>query len=62
MMMHRTVAVLDPGAAERRYEELVARVSGIRDFRARGAAYDLDAEDAAIYDAIRDLEFLLDRR
>lgn len=55
-----TLEILDFETVTSRYRELAARVGDLSAFKARGRAYDLDAAEAALYDEIRDLEFLLD--
>lgn len=52
---------MSPEQLQARYNELASRVGDLEEFKVRGANYDLDADDAAIYDELRDLEFLLRR-
>ncbi len=52
---------MSPEQLQARYNELASRVGDLEEFKVRGANYDLDADDAAIYDELRDLEFLLGR-
>ena len=52
---------MSPERLQARYNELASRVCDLEEFKVRGANYDLDADDAAIYDELRDLEFLLGR-
>ena len=61
MMSISTVTHMSVQQAEDRYDELVHRVGDLADFMRRGADYELDPEDAAIYDELRALDFLLGR-
>lgn len=56
-----TVTYLSPEQVRARYDEIAHRVVDLEGFKERGANYELDADDAAIYDELRDLEFLLGR-
>lgn len=53
------IKVLSLDEATSRIAELNRRIGDVDDFRARGAVFALDAQDAALYDELRDLEFLL---
>lgn len=59
IMGESTVTYMSPEQLQARYNELASRVGDLEEFKVRGANYDLDADDAAIYDELRDLEFLL---
>lgn len=59
-MSTSTVQILDLSEARRRLEALTAKVSELDAFMTRGSRYELDADDAALYDEIRTLEYLLD--
>ncbi|EFG48596.1 hypothetical protein HMPREF0183_0115 [Brevibacterium mcbrellneri ATCC 49030] len=61
IMSESTVTYMSPEQLQARYNELASRVGDLEEFKVRGANYDLDADDAAIYDELRDLEFLLRR-
>ena len=61
IMSESTVTYMSPEQLQARYNELASRVGDLEEFKVRGANYDLDADDAAIYDELRDLEFLLGR-
>lgn len=61
IMSESTVTYMSPEQLQARYNELASRVGDLEDFKVRGARYDLDGDDAAIYDELRDLEFLLGR-
>lgn len=54
-----TVTYMPPEQVQNRYDELARRVVDLDGFKERGANYELDADDAAIYDELCDLEFLL---
>lgn len=56
------VRVMTRDEAEHRYQTLRDAIVDLEAFRRRGAAFELDAHDAAVYDELVDLEFLLDRR
>ena len=56
-----TVEVIDTVAAEERLDALRETIGDVELFKARGEAYDLDVADTALYDELRDLEFLLAR-
>ncbi|WP_246955773.1 hypothetical protein [Brachybacterium sp. Marseille-Q7125] len=56
-----TVTYMSEEQAQHRYEELARQVSDLAGFKERGANYELDADDAAIYDELLSLEFLLGR-
>ena len=56
-----TVTYMSAQQAQDRYDELARQVSDLEDFKERGSNYELDADEAAIYDELRDLEFLLGR-
>lgn len=60
-MGESTVTYMSPEQLQERYNELASRVGDLEEFKICGANYDLDADDAAIYDELRDLEFLLGR-
>ncbi|WP_029090420.1 hypothetical protein [Brevibacterium album] len=51
--------VLSRGEVEDRLRALRESIGDVDEFCRRGAAYELDAEEAAKYDRLRDLEFLL---
>lgn len=59
IMSESTVTYMSPEQLQARYSELANRVGDLEEFKVRGANYELDADDAAIYDELRDLEFLL---
>lgn len=59
IMSESTVTYMSPEQLQARYSELAHRVGDLEEFKVRGANYELDADDAAIYDELRDLEFLL---
>lgn len=61
IMSESTVTYMSPEQLQARYNELASRVGDLEEFKVRGANYDLDTDDAAIYDELRDLEFLLRR-
>jgi hypothetical protein len=54
-----TPEVLTRGEIRDRLRELLESVDDVDEFRRRGEAYALDASDAAKFDRLRDLEFLL---
>lgn len=56
-----SVEVIDTVAAEERLEALRARIEDVELFKARGETYDLDVAETALYNELRDLEFLLAR-
>ena len=56
-----TLEILEVEAATKRYEDLAKSVGDVDAFKDRGYAFDLDAADAALFDELRDLEFLLGR-
>lgn len=56
-----SVEVIDTVAAEERLEALRARIEDVELFKARGEAYALDVAETALYNELRDLEFLLAR-
>lgn len=56
-----TVTHMSPEQVQARYDELARRIVDLAGFKERGANYELAAADAAIYDELRDLEFLLGR-
>jgi hypothetical protein len=56
-----TVTVIDTTAAAARLEELRRKIGDVDLLKSRGASYELDLAETALYDELRDLEFLLDR-
>lgn len=60
-MTTSTVQILDLPEARHRLEVLTAKVGDLNAFMTRGSQYELDADDAALYDEIRSLEYLLDQ-
>lgn len=59
-MTSSTVQILDQAEARRRLASLTTMIDDVDSFKARGYRYELDATDAALYDEIRALEYLLD--
>lgn len=59
-MTSSTVQILDQAEARRRLASLTMMIDDVDSFKARGYRYELDAADAALYDEIRTLEYLLD--
>ena len=55
-----TVTVMSTAEARARYETLVRAVNDLATFKELGEAYALESHEAAMYDEIRDLEFLLE--
>lgn len=56
-----TVEVIDMGDAEARLEAVRQQIGDVDLFKSRGEVYDLDVAETALYDQLRDLEFLLGR-
>jgi|SRR5690625_1176035 len=56
-----TVEVIDMVDAEARLASLRRRVGDVELLKARGEAYGLDIAETALYEELRDLEFLLGR-
>lgn len=56
-----TVTRLSVQQAQDRYEELARRIPDLDEFLDRGANFELDVDDAAVYDELRGLGFLLGR-
>lgn len=56
-----TVEVIDVVAAEARLASLYEQVGDVERFKSRGAGFALDSAETALYDELRDLEFLLRR-
>lgn len=60
-MSSSIVEVIDMVAAEARLEALRRKIGDVELLKARGEVYDLDVAETALYDELRDLEFLLAR-